>query len=682
LYILRGQLHISYISGSSFKVGLYEAMVWIAIVGLLYLISLGNYLLFHTVVELFSVYVAYVIFLIVWKSRTRLENRYLILIGIAFFFIGSVDFLHTLAFRGMGVFPGFGTNLTVQLWVVARYLESISFLIAPLFLIRNKESGYRKAEKRYRESLEDSAFAWKVFLVYALITIFCLLSIFFFRNFPVAYIEGSGLTPFKILSEYIISFILLCSLFLLYVKRDRFENKVFRLLAASIILTVFGELSFTLYSHVDEFPNLIGHYFKLLSFYLIYQAVVDVGFEEPCSLLFRELKHREENFRQKAIFLGDEYNHICKMIGVSRNFEQDNKGLEGDKGQESYHPFSQHFPGIGFQLDGNFSPVSIQGPVEEMTGYGKEDILSGKVDLMEIIVPEDQPLIFENRQKLKSNPKFVVENEFRIRKKDGETKWVREITRRVQGRSEGSGEFQGLVYDITERKMAEEALEKIDRIRVKEVHHRIKNNLQVISSLLSLQAEKFEDREVIEAFRESQNRVASIAMIHEELHGGENLDALDFADYLQKLTADLFNSYRVGKDGVSLKLELEKVWLGMDTAIPLGIIVNELVSNALKHAFSGKNEGELRISLRNEEIPASMDEISGSDRECLENNDPHYILTVADNGKGIPEEIDFRTADSLGLQLITILVEQIDGCIELKRDQGTEFTIWFNSSGK
>ncbi|WP_345945483.1 MASE3 domain-containing protein [Methanosarcina sp. DH2] len=656
--------------------------------GLLYLISLGNYLLFHTLVELFSVYVAYVVFLIVWKSRARLENRYLILIGVAFFFIGSVDFLHTLTFREMGMFPGFGTNLTVQLWIVARYLESISFLVAPLFLVHNRENGNKEVEGRSRESLDDSTFAWKVFLIYAAITISCLLSIFFFRNFPVAYIEGSGLTPFKVLSEYIISFVLFCSLITLYAKRDRFENKVFSLLAASIILTALGELSFTMHSHVDEFPNLIGHYFKLLSFYLIYQAVVDVGFEEPCSLLFRELKHREEGFRQKAIFLGDEYNHICRIIGVNRDLEQKEKNE--DKDQEGYHSFSEHFPGIGFQLNWDFTPVSMQGPVEEMTGYRKEDILSGKVDLIEIIVPEDQPLIFENRQKLKSNPKLVIEDEFRIRKKSGETKWVREITQRIQGGSEGLGKFQGLVYDITERKMAEEALEKIDRIRVKEVHHRIKNNLQVISSLLSLQAEKFEDKEVIEAFRESQNRVASIAMIHEELHGGESLDALDFADYLQKLTADLFNSYRVGKDGVSLKLDLEKVWLGMDIAIPLGIIVNELVSNALKHAFKGKNEGEIRISLLNAKRPASIDEISGSDRnsdrnsdrECLENNDSHYILTVADNGKGIPEEIDFRTADSLGLQLITILVEQIDGCIKLNRGQGTEFTIWFNGEEK
>ncbi len=174
-------------------------MVWVAIIGLLYLISLGNYLLFHTVVELFSVYVAYVIFLIVWKSRSRLENGYLIFIGgVAFFFIGSIDFLHTFTFRGgMELFPGSGINLTVQLWIAARYLESITFLLAPLFLIKRKEDVNPDVEKRYIISPDSSTFAWNVFLVYAAITILCLLSIFFFRNFPAAILKVRELLLLK-----------------------------------------------------------------------------------------------------------------------------------------------------------------------------------------------------------------------------------------------------------------------------------------------------------------------------------------------------------------------------------------------------------------------------------------------------------------------------------------------------
>jgi two-component sensor histidine kinase len=199
----------------------------------------------------------------------------------------------------------------------------------------------------------------------------------------------------------------------------------------------------------------------------------------------------------------------------------------------------------------------------------------------------------------------------------------------------------------------------------------------VISSLLSLQAEKFEDKEVLEAFKESQSRIASIAMIHEELHEGESMDTLDFSDYLRKLTSELFSSYRVGNDKISLKLDLEQVYLNMDTAIPLGIIVNEVISNALKYAFPAGRDGEIYINFCGIETFAARYDVSGLDGKCLNKNDFRYILIVADNGKGIPEEIDFRTAESLGLQLVNILVEQIDGYIELRRNRGTEYTIRF-----
>jgi len=156
---------------------------------------------------------------------------------------------------------------------------------------------------------------------------------------------------------------------------------------------------------------------------------------------------------------------------------------------------------------------------------------------------------------------------------------------------------------------------KIQKI-ITVLHHRIKNNLQVISSLLSLQAEKFEDKGVREALRESQNRIASIAMIHEELHEGEGMDTLYFAAYLRKLTADLFSSSRVGNDSISLKLDLEQVYLNMDTAIPLGIIVNELVSNALKYAFPAR-DGEIYINFCRTETSATRYDIFSLDEECL-----------------------------------------------------------------
>jgi PAS domain S-box-containing protein len=230
--------------------------------------------------------------------------------------------------------------------------------------------------------------------------------------------------------------------------------------------------------------------------------------------------------------------------------------------------------------------------------------------------------------------------------------------------------MRGLVQDITERKKAEESLARIEIARKKEIHHRIKNNLQVISSLLDLQAEQFRNRqnikdsEVLEAFRESQDRVISMALIHEELHKGEGFERVNFSSYIEKLADNLLATYRLGNYNINLCIHLsENILFDVDIAVPLGIIINEVISNSLKHAFPGKNDGEIRISLYRGE-----------------SSDNHFVLTLSDNGIGIPGNLDIKKLDSLGLQLITSLVDQLDGELELKRDNGTEFIIKFTAS--
>ncbi len=230
------------------------------------------------------------------------------------------------------------------------------------------------------------------------------------------------------------------------------------------------------------------------------------------------------------------------------------------------------------------------------------------------------------------------------------------------------------VLDVTERKKAEKALTNIEIARKREIHHRIKNNLQIISSLLDLQAEKFDNPKVIEAFRESQDRVISMALIHEELHKSEGLDTLNFSPYIEELAENLFQTYRLGNANISLNLDLEEnLFLDMDAAIPLGIIINELVSNSLKYAFPDRDKGEIRIKLHREEKG-----------ECKSNGckSTSFTLTVSDNGVGIPENLDIEKIDSLGLQLVTSLVDQLDGELEMKRNKGTEFIIRFTVTEK
>jgi two-component sensor histidine kinase len=228
------------------------------------------------------------------------------------------------------------------------------------------------------------------------------------------------------------------------------------------------------------------------------------------------------------------------------------------------------------------------------------------------------------------------------------------------------------VQDITKIRKAGESLTNIENVRRKEIHHRIKNNLQVISSLLDLQAEKFKDRkdimdsEVLDAFREIQHRVISMALIHEELHEGNGGDTVGFSSYLGKLIENIFLTYRLGNTDISLNMDLEEnFFFDMDTAVPLGMIINELFSNSLKHAFSGRAKGEIQIKLRRE----------GNKKNCCKSTS--YTLDVSDNGVGIPENFEIKSLNSLGFQLVASLVDQLDGEFDLKRDNGMKFTMRF-----
>ena len=239
-----------------------------------------------------------------------------------------------------------------------------------------------------------------------------------------------------------------------------------------------------------------------------------------------------------------------------------------------------------------------------------------------------------------------------------------------------------MVTDLTEQKKNEERLANIEIARKKEIHHRIKNNLQVISSLLDLQAEKFNNREcikdseVLAAFRESQDRLISISLIHEELYKGADIDTIDFSSYIEELARNLFLTYRLGNADTTLSMDLEEnIFFDMDTAVPLGMIVNELVSNSLKHAFPGRDEGEILVKLLREEDTERVNRRDESKNEGYKNT--RFILIVSDNGIGMSENLDIEDLDSLGFQLVASLVDQLDGEFELKISNGTEFIMRF-----
>jgi PAS domain S-box-containing protein len=219
-----------------------------------------------------------------------------------------------------------------------------------------------------------------------------------------------------------------------------------------------------------------------------------------------------------------------------------------------------------------------------------------------------------------------------------------------------------IIRDITERRHAEEIIQASlheKEALLKEIHHRVKNNLQVTSSLLRLQAAAIDDDHAREMFEETENRIRSMALVHEKLYQATNLSRIDFADYIRTLGDLLFRSSAINPDDVTLDVSGSEIFLSIDTAVPCGLIVNELLSNALKHAFHGDRKGKISVHL-------------------IEHGDGPISLSVRDDGIGLPAAFDFDRTETLGLQLVQALVRQIDGRITIeRRDAGAGFNVVF-----
>lgn len=223
-------------------------------------------------------------------------------------------------------------------------------------------------------------------------------------------------------------------------------------------------------------------------------------------------------------------------------------------------------------------------------------------------------------------------------------------------------QMTAVFLEISKRKLADEQIQKDlneKEVLLKEIHHRVKNNLQIICSLLNLQSQHITDKDALIKFEESRTRVQSMALVHEQLYQSKDFSRIDFSGYIKNLANGLFVAYSTDPGRIELKLNVEKVLLGIDLAVPCGLIINELISNALKHAFplSYKDKGKIEINL------------CQSERNEIE-------LTVTDNGVGLPKDLEFKEAKSLGLKLIRILVEnQLDGVINVDRKKGTKYHI-------
>ena len=454
----------------------------------LYLSSTYHFLLFHTLAEVFSIVIAYSIFLIAWNSRDFTENCYLPILGVVYFFVGSIDLIHTLGYYGMGIFKGYDANFPTQLWIAARYLESISLVIVFFFKLKVKHIA-------------------SVFMIYVVVFT-TLVVLIFWGLFPECYIEGTGLTPFKKISEYIISIFLVVSIVIIIRYRQDMHKTIKKWLILSLLLTIGSELMFTFYISVYGISNLFGHYLKIVSFYFIYKALIETSLRMPYTGLFKKLH----------------------------------------------------------------------------------------------------------------------ESNARIEKREKELKLA-----------------------LKEKEML-----------LKEVYHRTKNNMTVISSLLNLKSGELSDPYLINILKDASNRIVSMALVQEKLYKSGDLHTISLPEYIKELSDRIDESYKSISKDIKLKIDIEPSRIQTDTAVSMGLIINELLSNAYKYAFIDRPNGEISICYKT---------IQSGEKE----------LIIIDNGVGLPADFNITETTTLGLQLVNLtVIDQLKGTLEIKSENGTGFYIRLN----
>lgn len=327
-------------------------------------------------------------------------------------------------------------------------------------------------------------------------------------------------------------------------------------------------------------------------------------------------------------------------------------------------------PDATFTIDTEGRVISWNQAIEQMTGIWAEEMLGkGNYEYSLPFYRDRKPMLIDlvnaseteirnYYSKFTRNGQVITaENEVNIRGKPIII-WGKAVPL-----YDNKGKLVGAIEtirDVTDFRDAQKKLKKsLDEkeMLLKEIHHRVKNNLMVISSLLELESRYIKDKAVLGVFKESQNRAKSMAYIHERLYRSTDLKRIDFGDYIQSLGEDIYETYVIDPDRIKLNLKVEEVMVDINTSVPLGLIVNELLTNSMKYAFPGDRSGEIEL-----EFSCSGDE---------------YLLRVADNGVGFPEDLDYKNSSSLGLQLVTSLTEQINGKISLLNKNGTEFKITF-----
>lgn len=399
----------------------------------------------------------------------------------------------------------------------------------------------------------------------------------------------------------------------------------------------------------------------------------------------------------------DELSSLAKSInGMLSKIENSQDQLK--KSELEFRSLVQLANNAIILTDSNGKIILWNKSAQRMFGYNENEILGKPIS---ILFPDKYIVSY---QKVLNNPYNFTDSEDMGEtyescgfKKD-KTKFMLEISH-ISWKIKDEKFYCAIIRDITDRKRAENEIKESLRekeVLLMEIHHRVKNNMQIVSSLLSLQSRYIKDKEASGIFKESQDRVKSMAMIHEKLYMSEGLAKIDFAEYIKNLVNDLFRSYGINQEQIRININADKIFLNIDTAIPCGLIINELVTNSLKYAFPWiKHYGSLNSTFvdhtteirgfENKKFSNPAPKSHGLENKKFSNNhdkeskiyiDLHmingkFLLTIGDNGIGLPNDTDFESTETLGLRLVKSLVDQLDGTVEFYSNGGAEFKIIF-----
>ncbi|MFO8083119.1 MAG: histidine kinase dimerization/phosphoacceptor domain -containing protein [Desulfobacterales bacterium] len=368
------------------------------------------------------------------------------------------------------------------------------------------------------------------------------------------------------------------------------------------------------------------------------------------------------DFMTKSRKVGREDRRILRMIGeiICNCLERQHTEIALKHSREQYS-LAQRAAKIGsLTLDLVTGKLNCSETTWDLLGHQNDEDQTRYETFISMIHPEDRELFNKAVQKsIEKNQHF--DTEYRMILPNGSIRWIMMAGAVIRNDINLPVRMIGMICDITDRKESAEKIKaslKEKELLLKEIHHRVKNNLQIISSLMYLQSKNVSDKVLSNIFKDCESRIRSMAMVHESLYQSESVAEIDLAQYVRHLTVYLFQSYGNKFGPIQLKTDIQNIFLNINTAIPCGLIISELVSNALKHAFPDGKQGEIVVSFTKDR--------TGS-----------HCLTVRDNGTGLPENMDWRNTDTLGLRLINILAQQLNGSLTYYGQEGACFVLTF-----